>query len=274
VASQPRPCYPAAIGRLAQPVEHLVYTERVGGSNPSPPTIPTPDADAECQTGSRMLGMDFDRIVDLVGRSNATIMDIGANDGEHSAEFARRFPYGQVFSFEPDPRAARKFLSRVTDPRILLTQKAVGQETGQITFFQSSGRPPGMSDDQYSAQWSDGWDLSGSIRRPTGHLDAHPWCTFDTTIEVEVTTLDTWADEHRVRLVDFIWADVQRAEVDLIKGGLRTLRQTRFLYTEFSNDELYEGEIGLEGIKGLLPWFEVVDVFPTDVLLRNREMEI
>ena len=27
-------------GRLAQPVEHLVYTERVGGSNPSPPTSP------------------------------------------------------------------------------------------------------------------------------------------------------------------------------------------------------------------------------------------
>ena len=26
-------------GRLAQLVEHLVYTERVGGSNPSPPTI-------------------------------------------------------------------------------------------------------------------------------------------------------------------------------------------------------------------------------------------
>ena len=27
-------------GRLAQLVEHLVYTERVGGSIPSPPTIP------------------------------------------------------------------------------------------------------------------------------------------------------------------------------------------------------------------------------------------
>src|SRR3954449_9759063 len=27
-------------GRLAQLVEHLVYTERVGGSSPSPPTIP------------------------------------------------------------------------------------------------------------------------------------------------------------------------------------------------------------------------------------------
>jgi hypothetical protein len=28
-----------APGRLAQSVEHLVYTERVGGSSPSPPTI-------------------------------------------------------------------------------------------------------------------------------------------------------------------------------------------------------------------------------------------
>ena len=28
-------------GRLAQLVEHLVYTERVGGSSPSPPTTTT-----------------------------------------------------------------------------------------------------------------------------------------------------------------------------------------------------------------------------------------
>jgi hypothetical protein len=33
VVSQPR-------GRLAQLVEQLLYTQRVGGSSPSPPTIP------------------------------------------------------------------------------------------------------------------------------------------------------------------------------------------------------------------------------------------
>jgi hypothetical protein len=31
-------CLKATRGRLAQLVEHLVYTERVGGSSPSPPT--------------------------------------------------------------------------------------------------------------------------------------------------------------------------------------------------------------------------------------------
>ena len=46
LASLPRACYPGATGRgdrrrqgrLAQLAEHLVYTERVGGSSPSPPT--------------------------------------------------------------------------------------------------------------------------------------------------------------------------------------------------------------------------------------------
>ncbi len=31
--------YGSGVGRLAQLEEHLVYTERVGGSRPSPPTI-------------------------------------------------------------------------------------------------------------------------------------------------------------------------------------------------------------------------------------------
>ena len=33
---------PFEAGRLAQLVEHLVYTERVGGSSPSSPTNPNP----------------------------------------------------------------------------------------------------------------------------------------------------------------------------------------------------------------------------------------
>src|SRR5690606_3568709 len=36
------PLWAPARGRLAQLVEHLVYTERVGGSSPSPPTMGRP----------------------------------------------------------------------------------------------------------------------------------------------------------------------------------------------------------------------------------------
>lgn len=38
LATAPGLRYSMALGRLAQLVEHLVYTEGVGGSSPSPPT--------------------------------------------------------------------------------------------------------------------------------------------------------------------------------------------------------------------------------------------
>ena len=38
LAGQPNFAKPSIEGRLAQLVEHLVYTERAGGSSPSPPT--------------------------------------------------------------------------------------------------------------------------------------------------------------------------------------------------------------------------------------------
>ena len=70
--------------------------------------------------------------------------------------------------------------------------------------------------------------------------------------------------------IDFIWADVQGAEGDMIRGGQRALAKTRFLYTEYCNRELYEGQLSLRQMLGLLPEFEVVRRFPNDVLLENR----
>ena len=51
---------PAICGRLAQLVEHLVYTERVGGSSPSPPTITRTNA------GSNQLAGDLGNRFDMV----------------------------------------------------------------------------------------------------------------------------------------------------------------------------------------------------------------
>lgn len=82
--------------------------------------------------------------------------------------------------------------------------------------------------------------------------------------------LDTWCYEEGVNFIDFIWADVQGAEADLIKGGHTALRQTRYLYTEYNNQEFYEGQASLRKILKLLPEFEVVSRYDNDVLLRNK----
>ena len=56
----------------------------------------------------------------------------------------------------------------------------------------------------------------------------------------------------------------------MIRGGRESLSRTRFLYTEFSDEELYEGQITLSGILELLPDFRIVEIWLDDVLLENR----
>jgi hypothetical protein len=70
--------------------------------------------------------------------------------------------------------------------------------------------------------------------------------------------------------VDFIWADVQGAESDLIEGASGILASTRYFYTEYSNSEWYEGQITLPGLVQMLPDFELVRRYPMDVLFRSR----
>ncbi len=115
--------------------------------------------------------------------------------------------------------------------------------------------------------------MSGSIRNPKGHLDMYPWCTFDKSFKVQTNTLDMWCDKEGVKAIDLIWADVQGAEVDLIMGGMEALDKTRYFYTEYSNQELYEGQISLRQILKLLPDFKVLYRFSCDVLLKNKRWD-
>lgn len=201
-----------------------------------------------------------ERIRELIRRENPVILDVGCNDGEHTQMFLDLFPFATVYSFEPEPYAIELFKQRVTDPRARLITKAVGNVDGPVTFHQSDGRP--------TAQWTGlTWHYSGSTRKPKNHLRRYPWCRFERTTTVQSVRLDSmFAFED----IDFIWADVQGAETDLILGGLETLQRTKFLYTEYSNEELYEGQATLKQIQCLLPDHEIVEVFHDDVLLKHR----
>lgn len=206
-------------------------------------------------------------LVELVAKEDPVILDVGCNDGEHTQMFLDLFPHTRVFCFEPDPRAVQRFRKSVSDPRAELFEVAVGKIDGLSIFYQSDGWPsPG------GVRFPEGWDLSGSIHRPTGHLVMHPWCTFDNRIGVTVVRLDTWAREHGVDYVDFIWADVQGAEGDLVMGAQSLLAHTRFFYTEYSHHELYEGQVTLQQLEAMLPRFEMMQTWDNDVLFRNRDL--
>ena len=120
--------------------------------------------------------------------------------------------------------------------------------------------------------WGRPWTYSSSLKQPKGHLARYP-VSFGETIEVESVTLDAYARRNDLGRVDFIWADIQGAEGDMIRGGRDLLSRTRYLYTEYSDDELYEGQATLGDICDLLPGFRVVELWPDEVLLQNESLE-
>jgi hypothetical protein len=83
------------------------------------------------------------------------------------------------------------------------------------------------------------------LRQPLGHDPR--------TIKVELRTLDTWSTKHEPGPIDFIWADIQGAEGDLVAGGRETLARTKYVYTECFDDELYEGAPTRVALLDMLP---------------------
>jgi len=192
------------------------------------------------------------------------ILEVGANSGQTTVEFMQFMPEARIICFEPDPRAIQKFKSHIHSPHISLVEIAVGADNGMVLFHQSSGA------EHIDPQ---GWDHSGSIRKPKTHLDVWPWVKFERQIPVPMMRLDDWAANNQIGAVDFIWADVQGAESDLVVGAQQVLSRTRFFYTEFSDDEWYEGQVNFKTLSSCLSGFSLLHKFANDALfVSNQEL--
>ena len=207
--------------------------------------------------------IDIKALRHIIGKNDPVIVEVGANVGQTTAELLKEMPNARIYCFEPDPRAIKKFRDQIDSPNVTLFECAVGKQNGVVTFNQSTGE--GEAKD---------WNQSGSIRAPKGHKDVWPWVKFETRIEVPIVRLDDWATTESITSIDLIWADTQGAESDLIEGGLSVLRNTRFLYTEYSNQEWYEGQVSLEAICEALVKADLTLIrqFPMDALFSNHAL--
>src|SRR5271170_7164182 len=93
----------------------------------------------------------------LLGTDAPLILEIGANDGSCTAQFLSDFPNATVCAFEPDPRAAAKFKSRGSHPRVRLFEIAIGAQDGEAEFHASGGLPENMPLEM-SRKYPQGWD--------------------------------------------------------------------------------------------------------------------
>ncbi len=226
-----------------------------------------------------------EEIKKLIGHEAPFILDIGTYDGRDAFALQKIFKGGMIVCFEADPRSAELFrirydqmlrgmLSFDHSPEMILVETAVGSIDGTVMLYQSDSETRRHHVDQKS------WSASSSLSKPKKHLELFPDVQFNASVNVDCIRLDSFYKRccQKSELIDFVWCDVNGAEKDVLLGGLCTLNNyTRYLYIEFSNKELYEGQVSKEELLKLLPNFEELGVYNFqgnfgNVLLKNKTL--
>ena len=176
--------------------------------------------------------ISFTNLFDKYKMNIKGIVHIGAHYGEEIQEYVDN-GIQKITVFEPLSKNFDVLANRLKNVNADIQghQVALGSKKGTAKMFVSSG---------------DG--QSSSILKPKQHLELHPDVSFNGTEEVEVCLLD----EYDVGDSNFINIDVQGYELEVFRGGKKTLEKIDYIYCEVNRDEVYEGNAMVEDMDEFL----------------------
>ena len=168
------------------------------------------------------------------------VIHIGAFAGEELNSY-RKLGLSNTVMFEPQPSLYNLVKERCIDEETI-HNVALGSERGTKDMY-VSWREGGVQN---------GSGASSSLLKPKQHLEDHPEVTFPEIINVEVHTLDDYYDDR----FNFLNIDVQGYELEVLKGGIRTLANIDAMILEVNKTEVYEGCPLVEDLDEFLEGFD------------------
>ena len=168
------------------------------------------------------------------------IFEIGACEGEDSIRYSRLFPNSKIFAFEALPENIKLIHSNFFQYGVknaACYNKAVSSKNGIAEFYVSSGRPEGAIE----SDWDYG-NKSSSLLPPANHLKMVPFIQFDTKIEIETITLESFCRSNSISVIDFIHLDVQGAEMIVLEGAGDFISSIKVIWLEVSKTDFYKNQ--------------------------------
>jgi hypothetical protein len=198
---------------------------------------------------------------------NGTVIEAGTYEGSDTLFFSDYFNYGKVYGFEPVKSLYNQTMQKVGNrPNVRVFNMALSDTTGTSKIFVSD------INGEVSA--------SSSLMKPKDHLWYHPTITFKTEEDVNTINFDEWLSTRpEIGIIDLLWLDLQGSEPQVLRASPNIMKKTRYLFTEVSNIETYEGVEKYEDFKTYLSGigFEVMseEMWPDmgNVLLKNNNFK-
>ena len=169
-----------------------------------------------------------------------TVFDVGANQGHYARQVQALNPSAAIYAFEPHPASYRKL-------------QQVGREIGLHTFNVAFGSRSGQSF-LYDYAKTVG---SGHASLYKGVMDEiHDGV--GKQIPVTVQTIDQFAEENRIRSIDFLKIDTEGNEYDVLAGAHRLLAEGRINVIQFEFNKMnVVSRVFLKDFIGLLENYQL-----------------
>lgn len=165
--------------------------------------------------------LDFDRLIKLYKMNVTGVIHIGAHFGEEYDIYSRLDSIKEMVFFEPDPDSFKILEEKIKrDPKTRAFKVALGSEKGQMGFYKSSNKGE-----------------SSSLLEPLLHLRQYPRIKFQKSGKIEVDLLDHY---YFTKIHNLINIDVQGYEMEVFKGGVKTLSHIDYIIAEVNRDEVYK----------------------------------
>jgi FkbM family methyltransferase len=153
-----------------------------------------------------------------------TILDIGANTGQFAVAINAIFPDTRILSFEPLPDCFEQLKRNMAKAKNFAAfNYGLGDKAGELPFERNA------------------FSMSSSFLKMTRtHVDAFPFTSRSSTVQVQVERLDEVAPSLNIVEPFLAKIDVQGYEDRVLHGGQQTLRRAAAMLVEMSFEELYE----------------------------------
>jgi len=195
--------------------------------------------------------LHIERVIAIIKKelpAHPVILDVGAAGGETCIMFTEAFPQGSVYGFEPIQATFTKLKEHTKAyPNITIYHTALGNAKEQ-TSINVMSRITSSS-------------LFQSEEKSTFEGNAY----FD-IVEREPISIDRLDNlMGNVPEITLIKMDVQGYELEVLKGGQRTLEKAKYVLLEMQNHEIYKGAPKYYDLDAFLraQGFELFEIMPS-----------
>jgi len=181
------------------------------------------------------------RLLQRIIKPDDIVFDIGAHQGAWSREVLSIAELEKLYAFEPIPQIFTELQNNLSSYlNLFLINCAISSRNGTRTFYWYAG------DSSIS-------EMSNLYQRKEveENLNIHI-----IPIEVQTQTLDSFCDENAITHIDFLKIDTEGAELEVLQGASRLLKENRICYLQFEYGGTYsDAGITLKEVCKLLTKF-------------------